>query len=149
MGIIELIPWILLAIGALRSVGRAKSSGRSLSGTSLTALWILSITVPLICQMLMVAVFSPGLRVTALHWFLIDNFGLRLGSAGYIVDAFWRSVGVIVGIVIVNTLAANTRLGGSYPAAPDLQPANAGSVKREPANTVDQAAPGDRGALEE
>jgi len=144
MGIVELIPWVFLVVGAVRIGGRAKSSGRMSSGTALTVVWILLIAVPVIFQAAMVRVFSPGLRVTAFHWFLIDTFGMRLGNAAYVVDAFWRTVGVIVGFIVVNAIVANGGPGGSRPAISGNADASAGAVP-EGAIGPEEGPPGDRG----
>jgi hypothetical protein len=95
----QLLPFIVIIIGAFFIVRFAKSSGRKLSPGFL---WFLSIVVPFVFQVLAVMILHPNeLAVTKLDWFLVDNFQMRLSNAQFLTDLICRTLGAVIGIAIV------------------------------------------------
>jgi len=101
MELFQFIPWVLIIIASFWIIRSTPLPGQKLSKLTVALLWVVSVAVPGILQGVVVDSFAPTLQVTDFHRFLMDSFNMQLGTADYIVDFFWRAIGVIIAIFVV------------------------------------------------
>jgi hypothetical protein len=100
MELLIVLPWLLIIAGAFYIVRYARSSIREVSTLMSVGFWMLSICAPAIVQAAAAAVFAPPMKVTSTVWTLIDVFGMDGGTAQFVAEVVWRTIGVGVGLLI-------------------------------------------------
>jgi heme A synthase len=95
------LPFVLI-IGAAFLIVRHATSARVRSRLYRTFLWLAAIVVPVVSQAFVANMFHPNeLAVTSLDWALMDNFRMQMSDAQFLDDVLYRTLGAIVGSMIV------------------------------------------------